>query len=341
MSLLSFTEKGIFCNKAGFYIDPWHKVDKAIITHAHADHSRWGMKNYLAHIHSVPIMKHRLGQNISIQGLDYGKEININGVKVSLHPAGHIIGSSQIKVEYKGEVWVVSGDYKLSKDNISQPFESIKCTHFVSESTFGLPIFKWRNQDKVFEEINHWWQKNAQNGISSILLGYSLGKAQRIIANVDASIGKIFVHGSIAQINEAYGNSGIGIKETFTVNANTSKEELKKGLIVAPPSVMNNSWLHKFEPYEIGVCSGWMTMRGTRRRQNIERGFVISDHADWDELNQAIASSEAEKIYVTHGYTDSYVKFLREQGLDAEIVKTQFVGENINNESETEIQEKE
>jgi putative mRNA 3-end processing factor len=334
MALLKFTESGIYCPQGQFYIDPWHKVDKAIITHAHADHARHGMQSYLCHFLTEPILKLRLGFNISVQTLEYNQPIYLNGVKVSLHPAGHIIGSAQIRVEYHGEVWVVSGDYKINEDGISTPFEPLKCHHFITESTFGLPVFRWEHQKVVFNSINQWWIQNKSNKLNTVLIGYSLGKAQRIIQNIDPNIGNIFTHNTIKDIHQAYRNVGIQVRDSLNAGLYQKNEHLGS-LILAPPATINSKWLSKFEPFQIAVASGWMTFRGTKRRQNIDNGFILSDHADWTELLKAIKNTHAENIYITHGYTHILSRYLIEIGYNAQIVNTRFTGEDIQASDET------
>lgn len=329
MPLLQFTEKGIYCTQANVYIDPWKPVDYAIITHAHADHSRWGNKFYLSHHLSKPIIQHRLGQDIKIESLAYGEKRMINGVQFSFHPAGHIIGSAQIRVEYQGEVWVASGDYKLEDDGFSTPFEPVKCNVFITECTFGLPIFKWQDQKEVFEDINRWWRKNRSEGKASILTGYSLGKAQRILQGVDSSIGKIFTHGAIEKTNEVIRQMEIPLNESIYVNSDIPKKEYEGGLIIAPPSALGTAWTKKFPAFEVGIASGWMNLRGPRRRQSVDRGFVLSDHADWKGLNTAIRATECEKVIVTHGYTNIFSKWLNENGIEAQVEDTEFEGELI------------
>jgi len=339
MGLISFTEKGFYCEKAKVYIDPWKPVRKALITHAHADHSRGGMKHYLAHPHSIPVMKHRLGE-ISVQPIDYAESININGVKITFYPAGHVPGSAQIKLEDKSESWVISGDYKLGYDGVSTPFESVKCSHFITESTFGLPIYNWDPQAEVMSAINKWWIQNAKEGITSIMLGYSFGKAQRILANIDSSIGEIFVHGAIHHTNNALKNAGYTFPKTEYVSNETDKSRFKGALILAPPSALGSSWLRKFKPYKTATASGWMALRGARRRRNVDKGFVLSDHADWKDLNRAVIESGAENVYATHGYSSVFAKWLNGTGLNAQVVKTAFegelseIGESLSSESE-------
>tara|TARA_R110002124_G_scaffold286927_5_gene469297 strand:- start:1903 stop:2919 length:1017 start_codon:yes stop_codon:yes gene_type:complete len=327
MALLQFTEKGIFCERANVYIDPWKPVDYAIITHAHADHSRWGNKFYLSHHLSKPIIQHRLGSDIHIESMEYGEHKTINGVDFSFYPAGHIIGSAQVRVAYKGEVWVASGDYKLEDDGFSTPFEPVRCNTFITECTFGLPVFKWQDQKEVFEEINSWWRKNKAEDKVTILTGYSLGKAQRLIQGIDPSIGRVFTHGAIEKTNEIIRDMGVELNETTYVRPEINKNEYKGALVIAPPSALGTSWQKKFQPFEVGIASGWMKMRGPRRRRSVDRGFVLSDHADWEGLNTAIKATECEKVIVTHGYTNIFSKWLNDQGIATQIEATEFEGE--------------
>ncbi len=331
-NLLNFTKKGIYCPQADVYIDPWSSVKKAIITHAHSDHARQGNKHYLSHKLSVPVIKYRLGYDISIEGIDYNEPVVLNGVKISLHPAGHIPGSAQIRLEYKGEVSVVSGDYKLEDDGLTTPFETVKCNTFITESTFGLPVYRWSKQSEIFNDINKWWKSNIEKGKASILAGYSLGKAQRLLYNVDHATGKIFGHGAITMINEIMINEGMNLPKIGKVNSSLKKKDYSGALILAPPSAIGSSWLRQFEPYSLGYASGWMKVRGAKRRQALDIGFALSDHADWDELNEAIIETGAEKIYVTHGYTAVFTKWLREKGFDANELETKFTGEDNNEE---------
>lgn len=327
MDLLQFTDKGLYCEQAKVYLDPWKPVDKALISHGHSDHAYFGHKHYLTATLAMPVIKHRLFLQNNIQTLDYGETLTINGVNFSFRPAGHIPGSSQIRVEHKGEVWVFSGDYKLEKDNISTPFEPVKCHAFITESTFGLPIYKWKPQHEVFNDVNEWWRKNQSEGKTSVIAGYTLGKAQRILKNVDASIGKIFTHGAVDAINAVLKNQGLELPDAPRISDGIKKEEIKGSLIVCPPSAVGSTWMRRFLPYSLGVASGWMKLRGTRRRRGADRGFVLSDHADWDDLNRAIAATGAERVFVTHGYTEIFAQWLREKGLDAKEVKTKFEGE--------------
>lgn len=324
MSLLEFTDKGIFCPQGGFYIDPWKPVSYAIVTHAHSDHARWGMKHYLAHSQSAEVLRLRLGADISLQTAEYGDEFNFKGVKISLHPAGHCIGSAQVRVEHKGEVWVVSGDYKLENDGISAAFQPVRCHTFITESTFGLPVFDWEPQAVVIGQIDDWWSRNQNEGKASLLIGYSLGKAQRILQNVNKDIGPIVVHGAIASTNTALQNNGIVLPDFEFASTISDKSLLSKALVLAPPSAASGPWIRRFGSHATGMCSGWMALRGNKRRNALDRGFVLSDHADWKGLLTAVSETGAQKIYATHGYSAAFSRHLQEQGLDAFEIETLF-----------------
>jgi len=326
--LLTFTDKGIYCKQGDFYIDPWRGVDKAIITHAHSDHARWGSKSYLSHKLSEPILRLRLGRDINLQTIDYNETLFLNGVKISLHPAGHIIGSAQVRVEYEGEVWVASGDYKIEYDGVSEAFEPVKCNVFITESTFGLPVYRWQSQKDIIHDINNWWWKNKNAGKQSILTGYSLGKAQRILENIEESIGNIYLHGAIDAVQNAFIDFGIPLKKFTRWTSDMPKDKAKNALIVAPPSAAGSPWLKKFEPYSLGICSGWMQIKGNQRRRNADAGFILSDHADWNGLIAAVKATEAQKVFVTHGYTSIFSRFLNEVGIESDEVKTEYGGEN-------------
>ncbi len=320
--LLSFNDRGIYCSVADVYLDAWKPVKKVIVSHAHADHSKYGHKFYLAHTNSIPIMKYRLG-NINIEGKNWGEKFSINGVQFSLHPAGHVIGSSQIRVEYKGDVWVYSGDYKREKDNITTPFELVKCNTFITECTFGLPAFKWKNQNIVFDEINSFWNQCKSNQQTAVIFAYSLGKAQRLIANLDQSIGNIYTHGAVENINEVI-RTYKSLPSTIRITKATKKEDLLGNLVIAPPSTHGTTWLKKMVPYVTSSTSGWMTFRGARRRRAIDRGFVLSDHSDWNDLIDTIDQTGAENIVCTHGYKDIFSKYLKEKGYNAFVENTPF-----------------
>jgi putative mRNA 3-end processing factor len=334
--LLAFNKKGIYCQAANVYLDPWKPVDRAIISHGHADHSRWGHKKYITHHSNIPIIKHRLGE-INVSGKKWNETFTINGVKFSLHPAGHIIGSSQIRVEYKGEVWVFTGDYKDEDDDVAVPFVPVKCHTFITECTFGLPAFKWQPQADVFTEINNWWEQNKEEGRTSVIFGYSLGKAQRLLKHLDTSIGKIYTHGAIENMTEVIRPLS-EMPETTRVTQNTKKNQLKGNIVVAPPSAHGSPWIKKLVPYVTASASGWMAFRGARRRRAIDRGFVLSDHCDWQGLLNSIKATGAEKVICTHGYTDIFSRYLREIGYDARTEETQYEGEVGEEESKKEVE---
>jgi putative mRNA 3-end processing factor len=324
MELLEFTSSSISCPEANVHIDPWKPVDFAIITHAHSDHAKPGCRHYLAHHDSASILRLRLGENISLQTVGYGEEILIQGVKFSLHPAGHVIGSSQIRVERGGEVWVASGDYKAQDDHFCTPFEPVRCHTFITESTFGLPIYKWAPQHEVMQEIKEWWIQNQIKGKASVLMGYALGKMQRLIANLQPFEKPVFAHGAIFNVNEQLRSAGRALPHIPRVTNETPKKTYRESLILAPSSALNSPWLKRFDPYSIGYCSGWMAVRGAKNRRAVDRGFVLSDHADWNELNDVISATGAQKVFVTHGYTDTFSRWLNEKGIEAHEVKTHY-----------------
>ncbi|TCC89566.1 ligase-associated DNA damage response exonuclease [Pedobacter hiemivivus] len=322
MALITFTNKGIYCKQGDFYIDPWRPVNLAVTTHGHADHVKWGNKAYLCHELSKPILQHRLGE-LNIQTLPYHKEININGVKLSLYPAGHVIGSAQIRLEYKGEICVISGDYKVEYDGVSTAFEPVKCHTFVSESTFGLPIYKWQPQEDIFNQIRNWISSNRDKNQTTVLVAYSLGKAQRLMAGL-AGYGDIYVHSSIANLNDVFSKAGVILPYTIPITAETSKEILQKGIVIVPPVMAEGKWIKSLTHAATGICSGWMQVRAGRRWQSADAGFALSDHADWPGLLSAIKATGAEKVFVTHGYSAIFSKYLNEIGIEAEEVKTQY-----------------
>ena len=323
--LLQFTPKGIYCEQADVYLDPWRPVDKAIISHGHADHSRWGHQKYITHHKNVPIVQHRLG-DVNISGKDWGETFSLNNVRFSLHPAGHIVGSSQIRVEHKGEVWIFTGDYKIEDDGLTTPFELVKCHTFITECTFGLPAFQWRPQQEVFNDINQWWAQNKSEGKTSVLFGYSLGKAQRLLKHLDTSIGKIYTHGAVENVTEVL-RPLVDLPPTHLITKDTKKDELLGNIVVAPPSAHGSTWIRKMVPYVTATASGWMAFRGARRRRAIDKGFVLSDHCDWSGLLQTVEATGAEKIICTHGYTDIFSKYLQELRYDARTEATQYEGE--------------
>ena len=327
MALLTYTPLGFYCAQADLYIDPLRKVSKALVTHAHSDHARPGMGHYLCHSHSVGILKLRLGQRISVQSLSYGESIWMNGVEVTLFPAGHVPGSAQVRLSFRGEVWVISGDYKTVGDGLTPAFESVRCHHFVTESTFGLPIFQWREQQTVFDDINAWWRGNSALGKPSVLLGYSLGKAQRILKYLDRSVGPVICHGAIVASNTVLENIGFdfGTWEDGSrglANLRDLGVKMDNCLVVCPPNALRSAWISPLGNYSLANCSGWMAVSKSGDWGGIDKGFVLSDHADWPQLIEAVEGTGAENIYVTHGFSEILARYLREaRGLNAVVVE--------------------
>ncbi|RVT53704.1 ligase-associated DNA damage response exonuclease [Rubrivivax albus] len=315
--------EGLYCPAGDFHIDPWRPVPRAVITHAHADHARRGHGAYLAQADCVGVLRARLG-DITVQPLAYGEAVDVGGVRVSLHPAGHVLGSAQVRLEHRGEVWVLSGDYFVSgagdANPTCAPFEPVRCDVFVTESTFGLPIYRWRPQAEVLAEVNAWWAANAAAGRPSLLMAYSFGKAQRLLAGVDAAIGPIVVHGAVDSVNAAYRAAGVALPATTPIDA----ADLKRALVVAPPAVHGSAWARRLGAFSDAFASGWMQLRGARRRQGVDRGFVLSDHADWPGLQRAIGATGASRVIVTHGYEAVMVRWLQQQGLEAGSFRTEF-----------------
>ena len=317
LNLLTFTPKGIYCPLADVYIDPCLPVKKALITHGHADHSRPGHQAYLCTHSAKPAIKYRLGSHTNIQSVEYGEAICMNGVEFSFYPAGHIIGSAQIRVEYKGEIWVASGDYKTENDGISEAFESVKCHTFITESTFGLPIYNWQPQAVIAKELNDWWAKNKSEGKTSILGAYALGKAQRILRLLNPSIGKIYTHGTVENINKVIRTQGIQLPETTRVTQQVKQKALAGSLVICPPGSLQTNWITKFPAVITGLCSGWMQKEKIGKKNKVNKRFVLSDHADWKGLNNAVKSTGATKVFTIHGYKEPFARWLNDQGLDA------------------------
>jgi putative mRNA 3-end processing factor len=325
--LLQVTESGLYCAQGDFHVDPWRRVPRAIITHAHADHARAGSDRYLCAAAGKTVLRERIGGGSPIDVLRPGESLSINGVTVSLHPAGHVLGSAQVRLEHRGVTWVVTGDYKLAADPTCAPFEPVRCDVFVTESTFGLPVYRWPDPATVAAEINAWWSANRDAGRTSVILAYALGKAQRIAALVDPSIGPIVAHGAVMRMVEAYRASGVRLPPIDRVPPRARRVGDGRALVIAPPSVMGGSWLNLFGESAVASASGWMMVRGVRRRRGLERGFVVSDHADFPGLMAAIGASGASRVLVTHGFADALARLLRERGLDAGVLPTRFVGE--------------
>lgn len=339
--LITTTDAGLYCRAGDFYIDPWRPVPRALITHAHGDHARWGSERYLAAAPGRALLQKRLGPTALVEGIPYGESISLNGVQVSFHPAGHVLGSAQIRFEHQGTVWVVTGDYKLAADRTCTPFASVRCDVLITESTFGLPIYHWLPETKVFDELNAWRRANVAEGRASVVFAYSLGKAQRVLSSVDPSLGPIFCHGAVQPLNELYRAAGVALPATQYVGSVPRDFDFGGALILAPPSARGSTWVRRFGDYASAFASGWMQVRGARRRRSVERGFVLSDHADWRGLLQAIESSGAKRVLVTHGFIAPMVRYLQEHGYDAAPLATLFEGEQDETAEPTEADEPE
>jgi putative mRNA 3-end processing factor len=315
--------EGLYCPAGDFFIDPWRPVGRAVITHAHSDHARTGHASYLCAAPGESLLRSRLG-DIALQAAAYGERIRCKDAWVSLHPAGHVLGSAQVRVEVAGDVCVVSGDYKLQDDPTCAAFEPVRCRTFISESTFGLPIYRWLPTKALMAEVNAWWQENAAHGRTSLLLCYALGKAQRLLAGLDAAIGPILTHGAMASLNDAYRASGVALQATRPATAVTDKSELARGVVLAPPSAAGSPWARRFVDPSPAFASGWMQVRGARRQRRVERGFPLSDHADWPGLIAAITATGAERVLITHGRGDVLVRYLNELGIAARALNLDY-----------------
>lgn len=317
--VLETREAGLYCPAGDFWIDPLRPVARALITHAHADHARPGHAHYLSTPMTDPVMRHRLGE-ISSETVPFDTSLQIGGARVSFHPAGHLPGSAQIRVEVGGEVWVVSGDYKTAPDGLSEPFEPIKCHTFISECTFGLPVFRWPETNVLRDDLNAWWAQTAAAGKTAILGAYSLGKAQRLLAMLDPDIGPILTHGAVENTNAVLRAHGIALPPTTLVTPELDPKAHTGAMVIAPPSALGSDWARRFGPRDEAFASGWMALRGIRRRRAVARGFTVSDHADWPGLLSAIAATGAERVFVTHGYTDVFRRHLCDLGYDAHVL---------------------
>lgn len=335
-SLIRATERGLYCEAGGFYVDPWRPVDRAVITHAHSDHLRSGCERYLCSKPGLGVLRRRVAEDARVETLGYGEATTINGVRVSLHPAGHLLGSAQVRVEHRGRVTVVSGDYKTESDPTCADFEPVCCDTFITESTFGLPVYRWPDPGSVVDEINAWWRGNQETGRTSVIFAYALGKAQRVLHAVDDSIGPIAVHGAVKRFVDVYAAAGVRMPEVLTATEESRKAVKGRGLVVAPPSALGTPWLRKFAPLSTAFASGWMRIRGARRRQSLDRGFVVSDHADWPGLLRAIDATGASRVGITHGYVNVLHRWLIEQGRDAFVVPTRYESESGNDDGEVE-----
>jgi putative mRNA 3-end processing factor len=332
--LLTLTEHGLYCPAGDFYVDPWRPVRRAVITHAHSDHARWGSQSYLSSTGNADFLKLRLGPTIDLQTLAMGESLRVKDAQVSLHPAGHIRGSCMVRVEHQGQVALVTGDFKRDLDPTCEAFEPVPCDLIVTESTFGLPVFRWRETAIVAADINAWWCKNRSERRTSVLFAYALGKAQRLLASIDASIGPIYLHGALVNPTSLYRDQGCPLPDCRPVSEAPAGTRWHEALVIAVPSAAGSPWLRRFGEISTAMASGWMAIRGNRRRRALDRGFVLSDHADWDGLLRTVRECGAEHVWVTHGFAPILARYLSEQGVDAAPLSTAFQGETVHDESE-------
>ncbi len=327
--MITVTDSGLYCEAGAFHIDPWKPVDVAVVTHAHSDHARAGSRQYIASRLSEGLLRQRLGHNIALQTWNWDERRTLGDVVVSLHPAGHILGSAQVRLEHRGRVWVVSGDYKRGDDPTCDSFEVVPCDTFITEATFALPVYRWPSREMVMDDIFEWWQSCASRGIPAVLFCYSLGKAQRILAAMaERSDQPILIHGAMHEMCEAYRAAGVRLAETERVSEMHDRKQTAGRLALAPPGAAGSAWMKRFARGETGFASGWMTIRGIRRRQGYDRGFVLSDHADWPELLQTIRETGCSRVLATHGKSDVLVRWLQEHtDVDAAPLQTLFSGD--------------
>lgn len=326
--LLVREPSGFACPAGGFAIDPWSPVAQAILTHAHGDHARPGCGEYLATRESLAILRRRLGPDANLRALEYGERVALGEVAVSLHPAGHVLGSAQVRVEREDEVWVVSGDYKREADPTCAPFEVVAADVFVTEATFALPIFRWPESARVIADVAAWHAENAAAGRPTLLFCYALGKAQRILAALAPVLDRpVLVHGAIAAMAEDYVEAGVSLPPLERLVESERRRAIAGDLVLAPPSARGTPWMRRAGNAATAFASGWMQIRGARRRRALDRGFVLSDHADWPALLSTIAATGARRVIVTHGFAEPLARALRERGLEAEAVPTGWEGE--------------
>ncbi len=319
-AILQSTARGLYCAQGDFYVDPRWPVTRAVVTHAHSDHARWGCQRYLAAQSCEHLLRLRMSPDAEFRFLPYGESLTVGGVRISFHPAGHILGSAQVRLEYQGQIALVTGDYKLGSDPTCEAWQPVPCHWMVTESTFGLPIYRWQSQDTVVASINQWWQESRDEGKCCLLYGYAIGKSQRLLAGLDFNIGRIYCHGAVEKGNEAYRKTGIALPETTYVGSITGKHDWRGAMVVAVPSVHGTNWAKKFGRCSTAMASGWMAVRGARRRRSVDRGFVLSDHVDWPSLLTAIDACNPETVWVTHGYSASVARYLIENGRDAKVL---------------------
>jgi putative mRNA 3-end processing factor len=322
------TAAGLFCAAGGFHVDPWGAVDRAIITHAHGDHARPGSAAYLCAEPCGPLLRRRFGEEVPVETLPYGERTRIGDVTVSFHSAGHVLGSAQIRIEGRDGVWVVSGDYKRAADPTCAPFEPLACDTFITESTFGLPIYRWDPVATVIDDIMGWWARNGAEGRTSILFCYTLGKAQRLLAELARVTDRpVLVHGMMMGMIDTYRDAGVPMLPVRVLTERPRGTSFAGELVLAPLSARGTPWMRRLGDLSDGFASGLMRVRGVRRQRAFDRGFVLSDHADWPALLDTVRETGASRVLATHGHADPLARHLRESGLDAGVIRTAWEGE--------------
>lgn len=318
--LLEPTPQGLYCPAAGAHIDPTRRVDLALVTHGHSDHARWGHRRVMTSGSGRNIVQHRCGEKTKVEGIPFGEPRRVGDAWVSFHPAGHILGSAQIRIESGGRVAVVTGDYKRGNDPTCEAFEPVPCDLLVTETTFGLPLYLWPDPLLEAERIDAWWAENQSQNHNSLLLGYSLGKAQRLLSMLNPHRGPILLHGAVLPFQKLYREAGVNLPDAHHVNAERLKETRGRAMIVAPPSVVNTPWMKKLAPVKVAMASGWMLTRGKRRRAGYDAAFVISDHVDWPELLETVAECSPRELWATHGHREAVARYFAGQGLPTRVV---------------------
>jgi putative mRNA 3-end processing factor len=326
--MLEETPDGLYCPAGGFHIDPWGPVDRALITHAHGDHARAGSRAYLCTESTKRLLERRLGPESTVETVPYRTAITLGSVRVSFHPAGHILGSAQIRLDGPEGVWVVAGDYKRAADPTCTPFELVPCDVFVTESTFGLPIYRWDPTPAIVADIVDWWDENRSHSRTSVLFCYTIGKVQRILAELAAVTDRpAFVHGMMLPAIDVYRDAGVAMLPVSSATEQPRGTKFGGELVLAPLSARGTTWMRRLGEHSDAFASGLMRVRGVRRQRAFDRGFVLSDHADWPALLQTISETGAGRIYATHGHAEPLARFLRAAGLDATVLRTAWEGE--------------
>ena len=327
--MLIETADGLYCPDGDFHVDPWGAVPRAVITHAHGDHARWGSASYLCSSSCAPLLRQRFGSDATIESLDYGQSLTLGSTRITFHPAGHILGSAQIRIEGSGGVWVVSGDYKRDADPTCTAFEVVRCDTFITESTFALPIYRWDPTATVIAEMLAWWDVNRERGLTSIVFCYTIGKAQRLLAELARVTDRtVLVHGMMRPMIDVYRAAGVTMLPVQTLIERPRGASLAGELVLAPPSARGTPWMRRLGDISDALTSGLIRVRGVRRQRAYDRGFVLSDHADWPGLLDTIRETGAGRVIATHGHAEALARFLREQGIESGVMRTAWEDES-------------